>query len=355
MFRFGDPGGRMYTAVGTSNINILAHWTNIQGTWSVSAGNGRTTGACLRAGGTNAWLSKGLDSQATWGVAMAFRTQGLGTTTAMLLIGLYDNASIQVGLYMNQDGSLSVLRGGATVLGTTAPLLSLNAYAHIELKAKIDSSVGTVQLWMNGSQKLNLTAQNTRASANSSANTLTVGLQTNAGLTPDTRQADFDDIIFYDGQTTDPAGNSDIVGPVGDCGLAWLLPTGAGTTTQFTPDTAVANYGRVNEATPDGDTSYVESSTVGQVDTYALADLPAATSAVKTLALCHYARKTDVGARQMGATLRTGGANFTHPTGVDLGSSYQYSFRNWGTNPGTVLPWTVADVNALEIGQTVNT
>jgi hypothetical protein len=40
---------------------------------------------------------------------------------------------------------------------------------------------------------------------------------------------------------------------------------------------------------------------------------------------------------------------------VDLGSSYQYSFRNWGTNPGTVLPWTVADVNALEIGQTVNT
>ena len=136
-------------------------------------------------------------------------------------------------------------------------------------------------------------------------------------------------------------------------GLAWLLPTGAGTTTQFTADTGV-NYTRVNEATPDGDTSYVESSTVGQIDSYALADLPAAATAVKSLAVCHYARKTDVGSRQMGALVRTGGTNFTHPTGVNLGNSYLYDFSAWGTNPGTVAAWTVADVNALEAGQVVN-
>jgi hypothetical protein len=167
--------------------------------------------------------------------------------------------------------------------------------------------------------------------------------------------ADLDDVIVYDGQANDANGNADITGPIGDCGLAWLLPAGAGTTTQFTPDTG-SNYARVNEATPDGDTSYVGSSTVGNIDTYALADLPGTVTTVKGVASVHYAKKTDVGARGMKAELRSGGGNSAHATEIAPGTSYQYYFSNWGRNPnnGTPADWTPAAVNALEVGQQVS-
>lgn len=358
MFRFGDPGGRVYTALGTSNVNVLALWTTLvasNGALTVQTGGGRLTGSCLRFsangnGSATVYLTKSLDAQATWGCAFALKINNVLPSTTAVLAAFNDGATSQVDLRLNADGSLSVTRGG-TVLGSTAAgLVGVGAWVHLEFKALIHPSAGTAQVWVAGVSKLSLTSQNTRASANSSANIWAAGLI--SGTWGPTLSADVDDAIVYDGQATDAAGNADITGPIGDCGLSWLLPTGAGTTTQFTPDTG-SNYARVNEATPDL-TSYVESSTVGQKDTYALADLAAGSSAVKSVAVLHYARKTDVGSRQMGAVIRSGGTDYTHATGVDLSDSYAYSFRNWGSNPNGGTAWTATAVNALEIGQIVN-
>lgn len=156
-------------------------------------------------------------------------------------------------------------------------------------------------------------------------------------------------MIVYDAQTNDANGFSDITGPIGDCRLTWLLPTAAGSSTQFTPDSG-SNFARVNEATPDI-TSYVDGS-VGQVDTYQSADTLAST--VKSVALVHYARKTDVGVRGMKPVIRSTGANYTYPTEIALADTYVYYFSSFGQNPnnGSPIPWTPAAVNALEIGQT---
>lgn len=51
------------------------------------------------------------------------------------------------------------------------------------------------------------------------------------------------------------------------------LPDGAGSSTQWTPDSG-SNYARVNESTaPDNDTSYVQTATAAQLDLYTFANL----------------------------------------------------------------------------------
>jgi hypothetical protein len=109
----------------------------------------------------------------------------------------------------------------------------------------------------------------------------------------------------------------------------------------------------VNEATPDGDTSYTFDATVNHIDTYAMANLPAGAVSVKSLMAVSYLRKDDVGSRVAAPVIRTNSANFVG-TSVPLGNSYIYAFNTWGQNPsGTPANWTVSDVNAIEGGQKV--
>jgi hypothetical protein len=357
MFRFGDPGGRMYTTVGTGQANLLAYWTSVVNgaSFSVSAGNGRLGGSSLRISAvgnlTEYRVRKTLDAQSTWGMAFAFRASAIpfGSTQ---IASVMDVTAAQLDLKLNPDFTLSITRGG-TVLGTSSAALAVNAYSHLEWKVLIHPSVGTIELRKNGVLILGpLTGLNTRNTANSTANVVTIGADGSGN--GNNANWDYDDIIVYDGQTVDPNGLTDIIGPIGDCTLRWLLPTGVGNTTQFLPD-AGANYTRVNEATPDGDASYVSSANLNDIDTYALADLPVGTTIVRSIAVCCYARKTDANVRAIAAMIRTGGTNYGNAVLATLGTSYLYNFFGWGQNPSTGTPWTPADINALEAGQKVTT
>jgi hypothetical protein len=357
--RFADPGGRAYTAAGTSGVNILAHWSssiNIT-SWAVSSGNGRSGGASLRSTTQNSGLIKTLDNQQTWGVAFAVRMAGFGNPMGILLIT--DAGTPQIGLISNLDGSISVHRSPqfnspGTVLATSSKAMRLNTWVHIEFKVKIDPSTGTYELRFDGVPIIGpITSANTRGTSNSTANGIVIGLINNSSMVPDNRQIDYDDIIVWDGTTTDAQGNADVHDFIGDTGLAVSRPSGAGTTTNFTPDSG-SNYARVNETTPDGDTSYVESSTVTNIDTYAMDDLPSGASAVKFVGGMHYAKKTDVGARGIKAELRTSSTNYSHATELALSNSYQYYQSFWGQNPNTTAAWSVSEVNAIESGQNVS-
>ena len=353
MFRFGDPGGRMYLTAGTSQANIVAHWTTYNGgALTILSNGGRFTGTCIQvpfSPGNFGGLTKQLDSQSTWGIAFALKISGLSGGIAPIAV-LSDSGTIQTCLIVNANNTLSVCRGStSTVLATSTFTLPTNVWVHVEWKTTLNNTAGSYEVRINGSAKIGPTTNaNTISTANSTANQI--------GVTGGTGSVNFnfDDIIIYDGQATDAAGNPDIHDFIGDCSLTWLMPNGAGTYTNFTADSG-SNYARVNEATPDGNTSYVEASTVGTKDSYLLTDLAGTVTNVKSVALCHYAERTDVGAKQLGAMIRTNSTDYIHPTGIDLNNGYAYSFRNWGSNPKTSTAWTASDINALEIGQVVNT
>lgn len=348
-FRFGDPGGRGYNTIGTSQANLLAWW-NGPGAPStgfiIVPGGGRSGGNSLRfADSAPCYVSKVLDSQPTWGITLAIKVVSPPSSFSQLL-SLYDSVTSQCDLRVNSSNFLFVTRGGTT-LGTASIPLITGTWMHVEWLTTINNATGTTQLWINGVSVLNLTAQNTRVSGNNSANTIYVGNST-GGLSVITW--DMDDIIIYDQQLTDPQGNPDIVGPIGDCGLAWSLPNGDGASSQFSRDSGANNYLRVNEVTPDGDTSYTFDNTINHIDTYAMANLPAGATGVKSLMAVSYMRKDDVGARMVAPVIRTNSANFVGPT-VSLPGSYLYYTNNWGQNPsGTPANWSVTDVNAIEGG-----
>lgn len=359
MFRFGDPGGYPY---GTA-ANLLTWWTSEShftaagGESIVSNGSRLGTTNALRltvgpnaSGGNWCYIWKTFDNQATWGIAFAFKTNVLTSTGIMIF---NDGSTNQVYLSLASDGSLTVYRGGGTSLGSApAGTVVLNTWIHIELKATINNSTGTIYLGINGTQVLNLTSQNTRATSNNYANAVYIGPTGPPGNT--SMACDFCDIIIYDGQTTDPQGNTAITGPIGDCSLTWIQPNGAGTTTQWTPDSG-SNYARVNESTPDGDTSYVYDTTINDIDIYTLADLASSVSSVKAIAAVHYSRKDDSGTKVIAPILRTSSTNYVHANNITLSTSYGYSFANWDLNPNTTSAWTKSDINALELGQKVIT
>jgi hypothetical protein len=356
-FQFGDPGGRLYNAIGTGQANLLAWWSSVSNgvNWLVSAGNGRTGGSSLRlnlAGNANFQLIKTLTSQATYGIALAFRISPLPGVNNVAMFGFLDAGTPQIDCRLNSDGTFTITRNG-TILGTSSATIGTNTYCHLELKVLFSASAGTVELRKNGTPIIGpLTGLNTKNSANASANQ--VSLAWVSGNSSTNLTVDYDDIIVWDTQVNDPQGNPDISDFIGDCGLVWLLPTGAGTTTQFTPDSG-SNYTRVNEATPDGDTSYVEDGTVGHIDTYQLANLPGNIATVKSMAVVSYTRKSDFSARGMKHELRTNSTNVAHTNEIVLGDSYTYYMSTWGSNPtGTPANWTVADINALEIGRQVS-
>lgn len=138
------------------------------------------------------------------------------------------------------------------------------------------------------------------------------------------------------------------------------LPTGAFTLTTPptntgqappTANTTTSNWRAVSASPAGGDASYVQANAAGLMDTYNITDLPPSVISVDAVRVATVMRKTDAGFRF--------GAPVVHVTGVDvtigstpLQQSYGQLAAMLETRPDN-NPWTVADVNALEVGATI--
>jgi hypothetical protein len=126
------------------------------------------------------------------------------------------------------------------------------------------------------------------------------------------------------------------------------FPTGAGDSTQWTPSTG-ANYTCVDETDPNDDTDYVSSSTLGQLDLYAITDLPSFTGSVLGVDIWARLRKDTGGVETCKLALKTNSTVYYGST-VSPGNSYAVSRHLALVNPNTSVSWTQANVNALQIG-----
>ena len=148
-----------------------------------------------------------------------------------------------------------------------------------------------------------------------------------------------DDVAFYQPDTIG-------VDWMQDSKVTTKNPNGAGATTDWAVTGAADNH--TAQASTDGDTSYVASSTPGQIDTYAM-------SAASPLGLVYavnvglIARKDDVATRQIRHALRIAASNYTGPTKT-LASGYVNYTDMLAADPATAVPWTLAGVDAVEAG-----
>jgi hypothetical protein len=114
-----------------------------------------------------------------------------------------------------------------------------------------------------------------------------------------------------------------------------------------------ANYSSVNEQTPNSDTSFVYSSTVGATDIYAMADLPTTPLNIVMLQASVIMRKSDTATRFGQMVFKSGGTTDLSPSVVQ-GTSYGGLLKMYPLDPNTGALWTTAAVNALQLGMKVS-
>lgn len=336
-------------------------WTQIGGggggTWTQTAG--RIGAFAMRltrgASGGNGVVSAGhtliTQTPSTVICGAAFRAAAL----QLVDIFGFDDATAgttQVQIRISASGSIRVLRNG-TQIGSDSALgvLITNAWHFIEAKVVVASGTsGSVQVWVDTIQVLNITGVNTQGSTNLWVNRIVIGDRANgqsAGIT-----YDYDDFYWLD--TTSGLGNSG--NPLGDSRIITLLPSGnSGDVSGHdqwaqTGGTGGNFWTSVNEATQDADTSYLSSSTVGQIASFTHASLPAGIATVRAVQFNLTARKDDVGTRTIGPTQRNGVTDSTGTTGPQLLSSYINQTSIAEVSLQTASAWTPSEINSSEFG-----
>lgn len=232
------------------------------------------------------------------------------------------------------------MRGTTSLLGTTSFVLSLGVFYYIEIKVLISDTVGTFEIRVDGSSKLALTSQDTRATgAGTTANQIRLGEDASP---VNSLTFTYDDLYVCDGAGST---NNNFLG---DCRVDAYLPNGAGNSTQLTPS-AGSNYQCVDDTTPNDDTDYVEHATVGNKDTYACGNMSHTPSSIFGVQILANAKKDDAGARSLATVTRSGTTDFDGATAV-LSTSYIYYSDIREVDPNTSAAWTKTNFDAAEFG-----
>lgn len=333
-------GFDLYNGTG-ANTGAAAKWTFV-GSGSSSMQTGRFGGQALRnssTGGASRQSSRGLPStysSFSCGFAVNFSTldarsgflvfESAGTT----MCGLSLNAS--AGIDTGRHTSVT----SKTVLTSSAnSLIVASTWYYIEVEVVISDTVGRMTVWLDGVNIINPAAnQDTRNGAPTTIDTIRFNLPTATG------SADFDDLYMTDSASRLGERKVETIYPTSDVAQGFARSTGA------------TNYTLVDEATVNGDTDYVQGSSVGDVDTYGLGNLSNSPTTIDAVQVSAFAEKTDAGSRSIALQVISGG---TTSTGSDyaLGATYGKFERILETDPNTSAAWTASGVNALTGGPKV--
>lgn len=237
-------------------------------------------------------------------------------------------------VFRYRNFTIEVYRGSTLLTRTANNVWGANTQHFVEMWVNVDPAAGSVEVHVDQAVLVNITGQNTQATANAWWDELQVS------------NAAYDDLYVCD--TTVGAGTNPCNTFLGDPRVYTQFPT-ANSAVQFTPN-ANTNWQQVSEQAFDGDTSYNSSSTVGQEDLFTIGATPATIVGILGLQITGAYRKDDAGLRKIKQALKSSatevyGAQFSLPD-----SQYNYLGDIFPTDPATSASWTRTGVNAALIG-----
>jgi len=317
-----------------STANAIFKWGAANGTNTIGTGGGRYAQGKTASTDSNQYIQYALDiAQDTWIIGWAMKS--VGSFSGGTLWRFYDSSSAQVDVYLREDGRIDVRKGGV-VLALSDPVILQQVWQYIEVKVKFNNTTGTVDFMVNSVSAGSFTGLDTTATANNYATALRLMGGQNVYI---------DDFYLCDGAGADTFR--------GDIRVETLLPNGAGASTAWTPS-AGSNYQAVDDPyssapCPDGDSTYISSTVVGNRDSYAYSNLVITAGTIIGVQVSPNAYKTDAGARSLKSYTRIGGVNYDG-SAKSLGGSYASYPELWVISPATAVAWTVAEVNGAEFG-----
>lgn len=325
---------------------IDAIWEERAGQWGIGGLTGPHGDPALGIGetGGDGWARKDIAVNA--GLASPFSEFIIGAhvyfaagahTGDARLFSLYEGTGIHhmsIG-WNNTPVDLKVFRA-TTQVGTTLDLnLALNTWYHIMFAGKIHDTTGYFEVFIDGVSTGAQTSLDTQNAGTGLANMFATGFVTAVSGNPLCRMANLYLAVGSPGT------------PPGLLRAKRNVVNVAGSNTDFAPLSST-NVSNVDEASTDGDTTYNESSTVGDIDTFGFDNIPtnATVYAVQTEVV---ARKTDAGVRTGKNVVRSGGTNYFGSVKT-LHETYETMIGCRTVDPATSAAWTASAVNSLEVG-----
>ena len=287
-----------------------------------------------------------LDNQATWIVGVAF-TPNAFPSAQTSLVKFRDGGQAgteQFSVELTTAGLFAVARGG-TIIATSAAAITPGLSVHFQIKVVINNT-GSYELRVNSVNVLSNGSVDTQQSGNAFANTVELGKDAGSGV------YDFDDYWVCDGVDSGVSGapNNDFLG---DIRIQYRAPSGNGNSSGMvgSDGNSTDNYLLVDEAAPNGDTDYVIGDSVGDKDTYAMADLTPTAGTVYGVQVMSYAKKSDAGARSIANVVRSAGVE-EDSSNYSLTTDYDY-YRDVREDDPSAAQWTISSVNGMEVGTKV--
>jgi hypothetical protein len=245
----------------------------------------------------------------------------------------------QITFQTNTNGTIMAKRGtgNGTLLGTSSALTPLiqNVASYIEFGGTCSATVGTVNVFINGTSVLALTGQNTQGQGGviiGAVNLLGAG---NTNYVQD----------IYVADSTGTYNNS-FLGEI-DCTVSRVAGTGTAGLNQYTANGAATVWQSVNAVTPTDSTVYASDATASDRMSSTITPVTAPFIA----GVIHVSRmeKSDSGTRTAAQTITSNGVDSVSST-ISPGTSYGYHIQPSQTDPNTNLPYTNSGFNALQIG-----
>lgn len=282
-------------------------------------------------------------------VGFWFRCTSLTAESAVIYFR--EGGTVHATLTISSTGRFRIRRGGGLgdpVLNDTGDgAYTLNTWVFVEVRVLVGDTTGEVELHLDGSLIFNTPSLDTQNGATGVIDNFVMAASV-ANFTQNSAN-NFDDVYWSD--TSGPAPTDDFLGPVR---TDTLLPN-SDVAVDFTPSSGSDNYAMLDEAIPNDDTDYTESSTTpGDQDVFGLTDLPSVSGIIFGVQTRTVAKRTDSGALNLVPSIIS---NAVEQDGAPhaLPVSYDEFADLFPRNPDGDVVWDDAAVNALQVAYRVPT
>lgn len=236
------------------------------------------------------------------------------------------------------DGAVRAHSGdNGTTLGTSNPVLTANAWNHIEIKVTRDAAAGEIEVRVNGVSALSLDTLALGADDIGQIALVTIGAINLSG-----GPVYWKDFVLWDG--TGSEGN-DFQGSV----AVHDLYTDADIALNWAPSTGSTGWDLIDEIPP-VDTDYIQAGDPAPDPAkFSLTNLPDDVTSVRALIPIVRAVKTDGGDCNIQVGITPNDTNWDDGADRPITTAYTYWWDVSHLSPATAAPWTPAEVNAAYV------
>ncbi len=350
--KFFDGGGLYYATM----TDKWDYYGLANQTMAVDTGtNGRWAGRCIRyanndpnyGAAVNNYIGISLaGSLSEYVVQFAYNITVGPTGNYVQLCEFYEGTTSHVELCFEATNNAFTVRRNGTVIATSAnnQWNTASGWRYVRVRVKIHDSTGTFTMDQDGVSVFAVTGADTQNGGTGIIDRIYFG-QTAAVNNSNCRVFD---VRLQDIAICSVTGN--VPNDLHTGGRVRLLsPSANGDTNNGTPSAGSA-YQCVDEIPNNGNTDYVGIAASGDLELYALDNLPLAPSVVYGVASNNIVNKDDAGAANVAAIIKT---NSTVYVGSDVSipsSTYIKAGAVWDLNPNTSVAFTGTEINALQGG-----